>query len=242
MLSASTLGHIRGGLQPAPHGSHQRSRSTAGTRRSVPDHGRSGRSGTARRSDAERASRSTQLASRSGQVVRDGQGLDAQLSAIRSSAAEAVTPMCDAAEPADAVSAFQLLVEHRLGGVLHAAGVPRDTLMRNMRASQGRPCSHQRRSGRSTARVDAATQPAARAVFVSTSALGNVGGSPRGCQPHPDAMSQSRRTHATEGHTIQLPLVAGAGMGAAAILAGHHGRQKALRCCSTTTRRSCVRS
>ena len=78
----------------------------------------------------ERRAARVLLASRSGRVVRDGQGLEARL---RSLGPACDVLACDAAERSDTRALLQL--GQPLAGVLHAAGVLRDQLLRSMTAA-----------------------------------------------------------------------------------------------------------
>eukprot|EP00966_Prymnesium_polylepis_P334569 7389938-Prymnesium_polylepis.1 len=157
------------------------------------------------------------LASRSGQVVRDGQGLDNQLSSIRSSA---TVLACDASEPADSLGALRMLAPQRLDGVLHAAGVLRDALLRNMRAEQVADVFASKAIAAPSLHALMMRLPALLVLFSSvTSALGNAGQTNyAAANGHMDALSQCRRAHAAASCSMQLPLVAGAGMGAATLM------------------------
>ena len=76
------------------------------------------------------------LIARSAGVARDGQGLAAQLRSVRSGHTGAATVACNVAKRADALGTLQMLAGLRLGGVLHAAGLLRDALLRSVRAAQ----------------------------------------------------------------------------------------------------------
>ena len=151
------------------------------------------------------------LASRGGRVARDGQGLKAQL---RSMSTEATVVACDSA---DATDASVMLSFSSLTGVLHAAGVLRDRILRSMVAND----------------LDASFAPKALAashvhsimarpaldvfgLFSSVaSTVGNVGqGNYAAANAYLDALASCCRFRGCFGSSLQIPAVSDAGMGA----------------------------
>ena len=150
---------------------------------------------------------------RSGRVRRDGQGLGKQLASLGASV------RVTASDVGDAADARSLLAHAALAGVLHAAGVLRDALLRNMRAAQVVAVFASKALAARHLHAPTAHSRAALVLFSSiTSALGTVGqANYAAANAHLDALSHCRRAHGAAGCSMQLPLIASAGMGAATL-------------------------
>jgi 3-oxoacyl-(acyl-carrier-protein) synthase/acyl carrier protein len=151
------------------------------------------------------------LASRGGRVARDGQGLDAQLQSL-GVAARSVA--CDSAVSRDT---HALLCAHRVDGVLHAAGVLRDGMLRFMGADDVATVFAPKAVAASHIQQAAAHQTLeAVGLFSSIAAtLGNMGqANYAAANAHLDALCVSRRRRGLFGSSLQIPTVSGAGMGA----------------------------
>ena len=161
----------------------------------------------------ERGAARVLLASRSGRVARDGQGLEAQL---RSLGAAAEVVACDSAESSD--TRALLSCAHPLAGVLHAAGVLRDQLLRSMAAADLDAVLAPKALAASHAqRAVAQTPLQAMCLFSSVASMfGNVGqanyAAANACL---DTLALCGRQRGSIGSSLQLPAVGGAGMGAA---------------------------
>ena len=167
------------------------------------------------------------LASRGGRVARDGQGLAAALRALRGAAASGTAVLvaaCDVGVAAEAAAlmraAHAAAAPRRLGGVLHAAGVLRDRLLRSATAAELAAVHAPKAYG--AWHVHGATACAALewAVHFSSVAacFGNVGqASYATANAYLDSLALGRRAHGAAACSLQLPLVAGAGMGAATL-------------------------
>ena len=152
------------------------------------------------------------LSSRSGRVVRDGQGLDAQLASLRGMARVLASDVGDAAD------ALMMLTHSVVSSVLHAAGVLKDKILcamsvecvQTVYAPKALAASH-------VHRASAQHQMEAMGLFSSVaSTLGNVGqANYAAANAHLDAMAVSRRRLGTASSSLQIPAVHGAGMGAA---------------------------
>ena len=162
------------------------------------------------------------LSSRSGRVARGGQGLDEQLRAVRSARGCAVRVIaCDVGEAASVRALLGAAASsgHALRAVMHAAGVGAALLVGNMHHGV----------------VDAVVRPKAAAawhvhrgvaascvspllLFSSVAAaFGNAGQAGyAAANAYLDALARGRRAHGLAARSAQLPLVGGAGMGAAA--------------------------
>ena len=165
----------------------------------------------------ERCARRVLLASRSGRVVRDGQGLDAQLRAL-GSCAEVIA--CDGADVDDT----KALVSrgHPLSGALHAAGVSDKGLLAELEPRRVYWMYSAKAFGAWYLHCTSAAVPLeARVLFSSVgSGLGNVGqanyAAGNACL---DAHALSWRASGVVACSLQWPLVGGAGMGADAFAA-----------------------
>ena len=112
------------------------------------------------------------LASRSGRVVRDGQGLDGQL---RSFGNASKVVACDASDSGDVEALVGL--QDICSGILHAAGVLRDVLIRSMSNESVQLVLSSKAGGASMMdRATACVPVAAFGLFSSVaSTFGNVG-------------------------------------------------------------------
>ena len=167
----------------------------------------------------ERGATRVLLASRSGRVVREGQGLALQLDALGASA-EAVA--CDGADAPDSM----MMLVRPVAGILHAAGTGDKGLLVGVS-----PCrlhlmfASKAFGARHLQVVMAAISAEVRILFSSVgSALGNVGQANYAAgNATLDAHALSLRRHGMTTCCLQWPLVGGAGMGAAAFAAlGEH--------------------
>ena len=165
----------------------------------------------------ERGATRVLLASRSGRVARDGQGLAAQLQSLGARAGVAV---CDSADPAD--TRALLGIGHSVAGVLHAAGLGDKGLLADLVAARMMLMFAPKAVGAWNVHCASAAVPLeAEVLFSSVGAgLGNVGqtnyAAGNACL---DSHALSRRAHGMVGCSLQWPLVGGAGMGAAAFSA-----------------------
>ena len=153
------------------------------------------------------------LASRSGLVVRGGQGLEAGLLSL-TGAARVVA--CDSAELRDASA---LLGVGLPTGVLHAAGVLRDKMLRAMAGEHLDAVRAPKAMAASRLLTAFARTPLeAMACFSSVaSTFGKVGqANYAAANSYLDSFSWSRRLGGTCGTCLQIPAVHGAGMSAAA--------------------------
>ena len=164
------------------------------------------------------------LASRSGFVVRGGQGLDAQLLSIRPSAAVVA---CDSADTREATSLFGTTP---LAGVLHGSGVGDKGLLVELIPRRVQwMYAPKAFAGWHLHNLAANVPLDAFCLFSSVgSGIGNVGqanyAAGNACL---DAQALSRRARGIAACSLQWPLVATAGMGAAAF-AGIGERQVAF--------------
>ena len=159
----------------------------------------------------------TVLASRSGRVVRDGQGLDLQLGTLGPTAAVAI---CDGVDAHDTAGLFS---DHGTAtGVLHAAGVLRDKMVQAMVcddltfafAPKAIAASHLHRA---VVRV-----PLECMVHFSSIAakMGNYGqANYAAANGYLDTTAQTARLGGSVASSLQIPAVSGAGMGAFALSA-----------------------
>ena len=141
----------------------------------------------------ERGATRVLLASRSGRVARDGQGLEAQL---RSLGAAAEVAACDSADASE--TGALLSCAHPLAGVLHAAGTGDRGLLVALDASRMRWMLTPKACGAWLGHCALSTAPLeARVLFSSTaSGFGNVGqanyAAANACV---DALALSQRAH-----------------------------------------------
>eukprot|EP00966_Prymnesium_polylepis_P195451 4530662-Prymnesium_polylepis.1 len=124
----------------------------------------------------------------------------------------AAAVVCDPSQPSDLVSVIQRLAGQRVGGVLHATGVIRDTLLQKLQAEQVAAVFAGKAIGARYLHALVLRHSHASLVLFSsvTSILGNVGqGDYMAANAYLDVLSQCRRAHAAAGCSVQLPLVAG---------------------------------
>mgnify|MGYP001987772412 CR=1 FL=1 len=163
------------------------------------------------------------LASRSGRVARDGQGLASQLHGL---GARAEVVACDSADPSDTCALIGRC--GKLVGVLHAAGTLRDRMARQMSSSDVELVFGPKAVAASLLHHATTRAPLATLLFFSSvaSTFGNVGqANYAAANAYLDALARGRRAHGLAARSAQLPLVGGAGMGAAAF----GGRQQRYR-------------
>ena len=175
---------------------------------------------------SERA-RDVLLASRSGRVARDGQGLTQSLNKLCLSAPSRVSVCaCDIADADDAAHALRKLARVDAAGLhaLHAAGLLHDMLIRNMSAASVTEVFAPKASGACHLHNATAAGILQRSLLVYSSeatALGIVGqGNYAAANAYLDALAGRRRLEGLIAHALQLPLILGAGMGAAAMAEG----------------------
>ena len=152
------------------------------------------------------------LASRSGRLGRDGQGLKAQLASLRAVA------LVKASDAATALDASCFLSQCGLVGVLHAAGVLRDKVLRLMATSDIDPVFSPKALAASHLHTVMAPTPLEALGFFSSvaSTFGHAGQANYvAANAYLDALAQGRSIRGTIGSSLQIPAVSGAGMGAA---------------------------
>ena len=151
------------------------------------------------------------LASRSGGVVRDGQGLSAQLESLGACAEVAA---CDSGEPRDTGALVGR--GHPLAGVLHAAGALQDRMLRFMTCMQLRVPFSAKAVCASQLLVTARTPLQLAVLFSSTAAvLGNWGqANYASANAYLDTVALCTRREGCVASSLQIPAVSGAGMGA----------------------------
>ena len=158
------------------------------------------------------------LAARSGRVVRDGQGLQAQL---RSLGTVATVLVYDVGVSSD-TRALLNTCQRQLAGVLHAAGALDKGLLVSLEALK-MPWIHSSKAvGAFRLHCGIATSPVKTCIlFSSVSAgLGNVSQANYAtANASLDACALARRSHGVAACSTQWPLVGGAGMGADAFAA-----------------------
>ena len=151
------------------------------------------------------------VASRSGRVVRDGQGGKAFFASL---GALACAVACDVGDAADAST---LLAGPTFVGVLHAAGVLHDMMVRSQTAQGLDAVACPKSLAASRLRAAAVSTPLeVLALFSSVaSTFGNVGqANYAAANAHLDALAMCRRRCGALGSSLQIPAVSGAGMGA----------------------------
>ena len=156
------------------------------------------------------------LSSRSGRVVRDGQGLEAQLRAV---GVVATVVACDSADSCDL---NELQSVNVVTAVLHTAGIGDKGLLLDLHAQRVGWMHGPKASGAWHLQCATLTTPLRSRVLFSSvgSGLGNVGqanyAAGNACL---DALALSRRALGEVACSLQWPLIGGAGMGAAAFAA-----------------------
>jgi acyl transferase domain-containing protein len=165
---------------------------------------------------AERPATQLVLTSRSGHVAREGQGLQEQLEALCRGAAVAVVA-CDGG---DVCEAWAIIARRaRWSGVLHAAGLGERGLFDTVDARQVRRLFASK--GVAAANLHSATAAAPLRAFLLFSsvaaAYGNAGQAGyAAANAYLDGLALCRGGAARAACSLQLPMVGGAGMGAAA--------------------------
>ena len=165
---------------------------------------------------AERPATRLVLTSRSGRVARDGQGLQQRLEALCRGAAVAVVA-CDGG---DAREAWAIIARRaRWGGLLHAAGLGERGLVDTVDARQVRRLYASKGVAAANLHLATAAAPLRALVLFSSvaAAYGNAGQAGyAAANAYLDGLALCRCGAARAACSLQLPLVGGAGMGAAA--------------------------
>ena len=165
---------------------------------------------------AERPATRLVLTSRSGRVARDGQGLQQRLEALCRGAAVAVVA-CDGG---DAREAWAIIARRaRWGGLLHAAGLGERGLVDTVDARQVRRLFASKGVAAANLHLATAAAPLRALVLFSSvaAAYGNAGQAGyAAANAYLDGLALCRGGAARAACSLQLPLVGGAGMGAAA--------------------------
>ena len=163
------------------------------------------------------------LASRSGRVARDSQGLEMQLRTLSAASSRVAVTACDAADASDVCALLQRAAgstrSQPLGSVLHAAGILMDRLVRSMTSTHICHVSAPKALGAWHLHSGTMTTPLRSLVLFSSiaSGLGNVGqANYAAANAALDSCALSRRAHGASASSLQLPLIGGAGMGVAA--------------------------
>ena len=147
------------------------------------------------------------LSSRSGLLARSGQ--------LRSVAVAKVV-MCNSADCWDTGA---LITSSLLAGVLHAAGILRDRMLRAMSADELNASFAPKANGAAHAHVITSARQLLEVfgLFSSVaSTFGNIGqANYAAANAYLDALALSRRVCGTVGSSLQIPAVSGTGMGAA---------------------------
>ena len=157
------------------------------------------------------------LASRSGKVARDGQGLDDALAALQQ-ATSRVRCLAADASAVDQVKHMTHVSGEPLGGVLHAAGVLRDRLVANASASDLHTVFGPKAGGAWHLHNATAMQPLDMMVYYSsvTACHGTIGQmSYAAANTYMDSLARCRHECGAAARSLQFPLVGGMGMGAA---------------------------
>ena len=161
-----------------------------------------------------RGASSVVLASRSGRVARGGQGLESQLAGVRYAATVRAVDAADAAE----MAITQRSAASSIQGVLHAAGLLHDKLVRAMtNADMNLVASAKATAATSLHHTVAGTPLYAFVMYSSvSSALGNLGqANYSSSNTYLDALAACRRQSGSVARSLQWPMVTGAGMGQA---------------------------
>ena len=165
---------------------------------------------------SERGAARVVLASRSGRVAHDRQGLEARLRGLASGGATTWVVAVDGAEAAEASAAMRAMMAGQLSGVLHTAGVLADRLVHRMEAMRVASVLSPKGVGAAHLHCAAARSALGSMVLFSSVAasFGNVGqanyAAANACL---DSRGLSRRLRGETACSVQLPLVSGAGMG-----------------------------
>ena len=184
----------------------------------------------------ERGAARIMLTSRSGRAARGEQGLTDQLHALeasrRSSVEVAVGDAADACELATLTQRSAAARPGALAGVLHAAGVVKDVLLRSMEPAHLRAVFAPKATGARTLHHGLVRQaPLDALVFFSSTAaaVGNVGqGNYAAANAFLDALAACRNGCGAPAYSLQLPMVTGAGMGQALIASSSSSAARGL--------------
>ena len=156
------------------------------------------------------------LTSRSGLVARGGQGLEASLRAVGVSGGSTTVVACDGGDAAEAAALVALV---RPTGVLHAAGLGDKGLIDGVQSWRLAAMLSPKALAAAYVHHTTSTTPLSAAVLYSSvaSAFGNPGqanyAAGNACL---DALARCRGAGGLAASCLQLPMVGGAGMGAAA--------------------------
>ena len=153
------------------------------------------------------------LASRSGCVARDGQGLSASLTALRESSSAVVLLAIDIGEPGG--TSPLLHTASRCGTVLHAAGALHDSLLRSMSASRMTSTFGSKASGASQLCHGLSARSLSSFVAFSSvaAAFGNIGqANYAAANTCLDALATTRRARGATATSVQWGAWAEVGM------------------------------
>jgi acyl transferase domain-containing protein/NADPH:quinone reductase-like Zn-dependent oxidoreductase/acyl carrier protein len=160
------------------------------------------------------------LASRSGCVARAGQGLQGQLDYLMSCEAQVRICACDVIEPFDCVELLRIghsMHDHSASiRIIHAAGVLGDALLRKM--TQYQLAKVFQPKAQAASNLHSGTSSLALAHFIVFSsvaaAFGNIGqANYAGANAYLDSLATLRQASGLVSRSLQLPPIAGAGMG-----------------------------
>ena len=170
------------------------------------------------------------LASRSGNVARDGQGLDNQLKEIQRATRLVQLRAADSSDGCDTMAlllAMKSFPEVTPQGVHHAAGVLQDKLVRSMLTSDLKWTFAPKSIAASRLHTATAFEPLSAVLFFSSAAatFGQLGqANYAAANSYMDALAETRRGVAMTATSLQLVLVLGAGMGQETLEAMAGGR------------------
>ena len=167
------------------------------------------------------------LTSRSGRVAHAGQGLEEQLHQLQASPrAHVGVAVGDAASACELSALLRDCAARRaapLVGVLHAAGVVKDVLLRTMNAAHLKVVFAPKAGGAHALHGMLACASRVHELLFFSSTAAAVGSRGQGnyaaANCFLDALSTHRRVVGMPAHSLQLPMVTGAGMGQALIQA-----------------------
>ena len=160
------------------------------------------------------------LTSRSGRIARDGQGLAAQLERLEASGTPFETLPCDVGHWQEALAMLHGMrtAASTSQGVLHAAGVLRDGLLKGMTRSAFQLVASPKAFGAWHVHCASSLTPLEALLSYSSiaSAFGNVGQANYAAgNASLDSFALARSASGLAAGSLQLPLVKDAGMGAA---------------------------
>ena len=175
------------------------------------------------------------LASRSGKVARDGQGLSDQLKEIQRATRFVQLSAADSSDGRDTMAlllSMKTFPEVTPGGIHHAAGVLQDKLVRSMLCGDLKWTFAPKAVAASRLHSGAAIDPLSAMLFFSCAAarFGQLGqANYAAANSYMDGLADCRRDAATSGTSLQLVLVLGAGMGQETLeaMAGARGAEVA---------------